>query len=192
YAIVLSATTVTLYYILFIYLLTYMQIHLQLTKDSSFLIMNSILLLSIILYPIFGYWRKSTPCPIKAAIRHLVSFMILISLFLLPGIKAWFNLLIFSIMIINFCAIIGYTTSLFAEIFDKRYRMTACSISYSIGCTLAGFAPLIAEIFAKTFKAGLPLFLLIITVILFIALRNIARTTGYIKVKLAANNLAQS
>lgn len=175
----LSATTNTIYYILFTYLITYLQIHLQFSKSDAFTVMNFILFISIFMYIFFGYCAGVSNCRIKIA--QISSLLIGLGALLLPlaHLHFWFGMIGLLVMVISFCATIAYTTSLFAEIFDVRYRMTACSVSFSIGITLSGFSPLIAEVFSRISIFGLPCFILFICFIMLFSLRAVRNTNGY-------------
>lgn len=62
--------------------------------------------------------------------------------------------------------------------------MTACSINYSIGFTISGFSPLVAEILAKNFKYGLQYFLIATLILLIFGFKHITQTHGYKEAKL--------
>ena len=57
--------------------------------------------------------------------------------------------------------------------------MTACAFSYNTGVAISGFAPLTAELFASSMDKGFQLLLIIIHLMIFIAFRNLLKTTGY-------------
>lgn len=175
----LSVATGTIYYILFTYLVTYMQIYLAINKQISFLIMNGILIFSIFLYPSFGYFAKNHQCRIRSARMYALYMLGSTALFSLVHVNLWFGIFGVLGLIISFCAITALSTSLYAEVFDERYRMTACSLSFNFGITLAGFAPLISEVFSNLSIWGLPLFMSIIILFMYWILRKITQTTGY-------------
>lgn len=173
-----------IYYLLFSYLVTYLQLHLGLAKAKAFLIMSVILLLSIILYPLFGYYTKNLHCRLITARKLAIIFFGCILVFTFAVFNIWFGIISLVCMVILFCAIIAYTTSLFAEVFDAKYRMTACSISFNTGVTLAGFAPLIAELSSKISSLfGLPILLCLLCLILIYSISKLRQTKGYKNIK---------
>lgn len=181
YMAILNFTTGTIYYILFTYLVTFLQEYLHLGKQTSFMVMNTLLIFSIILYPLFGYFAGGYNCRIKHARKYVIVMMAAVILFALIKDSFWLGIVGLTGMVITFCAITSLVTSLFAEVFDERYRMTACSLSFNLGITLAGFAPLIAEISSTFWKFGLAGFLEIILVIMYYVLCEIVKTHGYLK-----------
>ena len=181
--IIVSAMTGTLYYILFTYLVTYLQLHIGISKQLSFLVENGALALSIILYPLFGYYANSFGERIKNA--RVITLLMLVSIVLLMYARTnlWFGALSVLWMVITFCAVVSFVTSAFAEVFKAKYRMTACSFSFNTGIAMSGFAPLIAELLSKFFQYGLQIFLSITVVTLWLALGKLIKTKGYALIK---------
>lgn len=178
--IILQLALGAIYYLLFSYLVTYLQLHLGLKKSNAFLIMNLILLMSIMLYPIFGYFTRNLNCRLKTSGKLAIILLVCTMVFTLASYNIWFGIIGLISMVILFCAITAFTTSLFAEVFEAKYRMTACSISFNTGITLAGFAPLVAEIITKFSSIlGLPIFLGILCLVLIYALHKLKSTNGY-------------
>ncbi|MBX9867519.1 MAG: MFS transporter [Burkholderiales bacterium] len=167
---IIGASGMSVYYLLFTYLVTFMQLYLHLAKDLSFLIMNGLLLLSIILYPSFGLIADRLTNRINSAQRMVFVFAVGIALFVASTYSLWFGIMGLIVMVVAYCAITSYTTSIFAEIFAPEYRMTACSFSFNIGVTVAGFAPLIAEVVSKLSVFGLSAFILFVTITLYYGL----------------------
>lgn len=176
---VLSITTNSIFYILFAYLITYLQIHLQFTKSTAFAIINFILFISIFMYIFFGYLAGKSNCRIKIAQIAAINIVLGALLLSLTHLYFWFGMIGLLLMTVAFCVTVSYTTSLFAEVFDSRYRMTACSISFSVGVTISGFSPLIAEILSRVSIFGLPCFIIFTCFIMLFSLRGIKQTEGY-------------
>lgn len=162
------------YYILFTYSTAYIQIHLQISSTHSFIIINSMLFLSIFLYPLFGYIAKDILYRISYAQKMCILYLLGISLFTLIPLHLIFGMAGLVIMVTAFCAIASMTTGLLAEMFPKSYRMTACSLIFNAGGIIGGFAPILAET-ANNFSAhlGLPILLVGIIISLFIILQYI-------------------
>jgi MFS transporter, MHS family, proline/betaine transporter len=178
--IIFGSCTGTVYYVLFSYIVTYLQLYVHLSKSTSFMIMNGVLLLSIILYPIFGYVARNYLCRVAQAQKLILYLLIAAGVFTGATFSPWFAVVGLVLMVIYFCAITAFVTSLFAEVFAINYRMTACSLSYNIGVTIAGFAPLIAEIFSsKLTNIGLPIFIGLVCMIMYISLMRIRLSKGY-------------
>jgi MFS transporter, MHS family, proline/betaine transporter len=176
---ILSAGLGSLYYILFTYLVTYMQLHLYMRKSTAFMIINIILLLSIMLYPIFGYIAYKYECRLKQSQKYIKYLLVSIGLFACAHFNVWLGLIGLLFMVIYYCAITSFSTSLFAELFAANYRMTACSFSFNVGMTIAGFSPLMAEIFSKLSIYGLPVLMAFICIVMYLALNAVIKSNGY-------------
>lgn len=168
---IIGASSTSIYYLLFTYLVTFMQRYLHLTNDISFLIMNGLLLLSIILYPSFGLIADRIKNRVVSAQKMVLLLGVGIAFFTASIYSMWLGVIGLIIMVVAFCAVTAYTTSLFAEIFAKQYRMTACSFSFNIGVTIAGFAPLIAELVSELSVFGLGAFILFMAICLYYGLK---------------------
>jgi MFS family permease len=181
YMFLLSFTTGTIYYILFTYLVTYMQAHLHLGKQLAFLEMNGILIVSIFLYPLFGYFANRHACRVSYAKRYVLLMLFGALIFALSVVNVWLGIIGLLVMVTGFCAVTSFVTSLFAEIFDEAYRMTACSLSFNLGITLAGFAPLVAELVSRASAYGLTILLMVIILFMYWIMGKITQTKGYKK-----------
>lgn len=162
----LSATSTTLYYIVASYLVTYLQIYVNISSKTSLIVENFSLIVSIICFPIFG--KIADKCNDRVSQSKYFLILLLISVFLIFFIHKYFILGIIGIMflVIGYSGIISFTVSMFAEIFHKKYRMTACSLSFNLGITIAGFAPMISEIASKFFRHGFFYFILLVIILL--------------------------
>jgi MHS family proline/betaine transporter-like MFS transporter len=178
YSILLAATSGTLFYIFFSYLVTYMQLHLGLTKTIALFMLNLMLIIAIILFPIFGAQADQTNSRINSGKKQLWWIAAGASALLFSHLSLIFTVLGILVMVIAFAAVTGYTTSLFAEVFAANYQMTACSITFNCGFVIAGFAPLLAESLTY-FSFGLPLLIISILLIMHWALTQLAMTHGY-------------
>ncbi|AUR52293.1 MFS transporter [Aquella oligotrophica] len=175
---VLSLSTGMIYYTLFTYLVTYMQLHAGLSKQMAFFVMNGILAISVILYPTFGYLANNSINRVQVAQRYCLCLLVAGVLFNLHVLNPYYGLMSIVLMVIFFCAVTSYTTSYFAEVFAKKYRMTACSLSFNGGMSIAGCAPLLAELFSSQSRFGLSYFIVIISCFMFatlLALRKIMK-----------------
>ena len=177
--IILNAGLGSIYYILFTYLITYMQLHLDIRKPTAFMIVNIILLFSIALYPIFGYIAYGYPCRLKQAQKYIKYLLASVVIFACVHINLWVGIIGLLLMVIYFCAITSFVASLFAELFNAHFRMTACSFSFNAGIAVAGFAPLIAEIASKLSIWGLPVLLAFICIVMYLILGIIIKSAGY-------------
>ncbi len=180
---IISSASGSLYYLLFTYLVTYLQVYVGISKNTAFLIENCLLALSIILYPLFGYYAGYLKCRVKTA--QLISLSMIIAVCMLFYIKVslLFGLVGGILLVIAFCAITSLTTSLFGEVFDSNYRMTACSFSFNLGVTISGFLPMVAEILSKYFEYGLQILLFVIVIMFYFGLQLLIKTNGYKYVK---------
>lgn len=174
---ILSLSTGMIYYTLFTYLVTYMQLHEGLSKQMAFFVMNGILALSVILYPTFGYLANNSINRVRFAQYYCVCLLIAGVLFNLHVLNPYYGLLSIILMVIFFCAVTSYTTSYFAEVFTKKYRMTACSLSFNGGMSIAGCAPLLAELFSSQSRFGLSFFLVIISSLMLVTLLILSKIT---------------
>lgn len=177
--IALSAGQTAIYYLIFTYLVTYFQLHLHINKDTAFLIINILFFASILLFPLFGFMADQKGNRVNTVKSTSLFFVLGIIVFSCGIIfNKIFGVIGAAIMAIAFCAIISYTTSFFAEIFPSKYRMTACSLSFNLGVTISGFAPMLAEIFLNISKYGLSIFLAVNVLLVLISVIGIAK---YIK-----------
>lgn len=171
----LSLSTGMIYYTLFTYLVTYMQLHAGLSKQMAFFVMNDILALSVILYPTFGYLANNSVNRIRVARIYSLCLLVMAALFNLHLLNQFYGLLCIILMVVFFCAVTSYTTSYFAEVFAKKYRMTACSLSFNGGMSIAGCAPLLAELFSSKSSLGLSFFIMIITCLMLVSLSILSK-----------------
>lgn len=162
----LSATTMTLYYIMASYLVTYLQTYVNLSSRTALIIENISLIISIICFPIFGRYADKCSDRIKRSKLFLLLLLISASLIFFIHQSLIIGLTGVMLLVVGYCGIISFTTSLFAEIFNKEYRMTACSLSFNLGITIAGFAPMISEIASKFFDHGFFYFILIVILLI--------------------------
>lgn len=175
----LSAATMTLYYIIASYLVTYLQTYIHLNSRSSLIIENILLVISIICFPIFGRYADKCPDRIKQSKYFVMLLVIAVSLvFFLPQFLL-LGLVGVMLLVVGYCGIISFTTSLFAEMFHKEYRMTACSLSFNLGITFAGFAPMISEIVSKFFDHGFFCFILFVIMLVWHALYLLKNNKSY-------------
>lgn len=174
--IILSAGQTAIYYLIFTYLVTYFQLHLNLDKDTAFLIINALFFTSILLFPSFGIRADNKGERISTVKKTCIYFTIGVLIFSLGiYLNKWLGVAGTIIMAITFCAIISYTTSFFAEIFPTKYRMTACSLSFNLGVTISGFAPMLAEIFLRFSKYGLSLFFVFCIVLVYTSIIGVSK-----------------
>jgi MFS family permease len=152
---ILAATMAGIYYLVFSYSITLMREYFKISQSNSLLVLSFIMFLSLLLLPLMGKFADKSSCRIRAT----KNFTLVMAITIIPMfITTSFNVLLISLSVITitYCAIASYLTSMFAEIFDNSYRMTACSISYSIGGVLGSLSPLVAE---YTIKISLNSFL---------------------------------
>lgn len=185
-AIILSASTGALYYILFSYAVTYMQLHMQFSKLHSLFILNIMLTSSIILFPKFGFQADNCSCKISKVKKYTYGVIGGALLLFFDYYTRVFTSIGILIMVVSFCAIIGYTTSLFGEIFNKKYRMTACSLSFNLGIIVAGFAPFFSEL-STGYRFGFQFLILSVVLILLFSLVLLYKTKGYKRIMLNNN-----
>ena len=175
----LSAATMTLYYISASYLVTYLQTYVHLSSRSSLIIENISLVISIICFPIFGRYADRSSDRIKHSKYFIMLLLIAVSLIFFIHQFLLLGLLGVMLLVIGYCGIISFTTSLFAEMFHKEYRMTACSLSFNLGITVAGFAPMISEIVSKFFDHGFFYFILSVIILVCHALYLLKNNVSY-------------
>lgn len=173
-AILLAYSTGTLYFILFSYIYIYIQLHMHIAKTSSLIVLNTILIISIILFPTFGYLADRTAHRFKSIKLFILGFLSGAIIFIFSNHSLIALICSLVIMLLFFCAIIGYTTSLFALVFAKKYRMTACSIAFNLGVVFSGFSPFISEELAK-YSYWFPLFIILITLLLFYSIAKLEK-----------------
>ncbi len=178
YMTLLSGVMCSIYYILYSYSVTFMRIHLAISESKPLIAINILFFISLICYPIFGKLADKTNNRIK--ITKTFTLLLAISIILLSSrLNFSWILCCLTIMVIINCGISTYMTSMFAEIFDDKYKMTACSLCYSIGAVLGGFSPSIAEIATQGSPSGFYMLLLSLSFALYLLLDRIPETRGY-------------
>ncbi|MDC0535207.1 MFS transporter [Francisellaceae bacterium] len=187
--VLLNACIQTIGYVLFTYLVTYMQINWSFNAKNSLLWVNCVLVLSVILYPFFGYIVPKFGCRLRQAQIFGLILLPAIIMFGLYHTSPMLGIIGLVIMIVLNCGVAGFVGSLFGELFHTKYRMTACSLSYNIGVIFAGFSPMLAETFNKLSSFGLSSFLLILTAILVVVLGRLRTLSSYKNLEPARNNI---
>lgn len=167
---VFAAANGGIYYVLFNYLVTYLEVHLHILQSYAFIIENGILCLSILLYPLFGYYAVFKTSRIRSSMINIMWMMLSIILFYISNFSPFYSMIALLIMVINECALTSYMISYFVSTFNNSYRMTAFSIAFNIGATLSGFSPLIVEYLSKFSVFAILGFLTLILFIIFISL----------------------
>ena len=169
YMMLLAAVMNSIYYILFSYSVSFMQIHLAISNSHALVTINILLVLALVCYLVYGKLADSSADRVAVARRCCLAFGGLVCL-LSAQLSYHWVLGCFMAMVIVYSAISTYLTGLFAEIFQKEYRMTACSLCYSGGALIGGFSPSVAEVVTTGSASGLYLLLLSLTFALFLLL----------------------
>jgi MFS transporter, MHS family, proline/betaine transporter len=180
YMVMLAATMACMYYVLFSYFVPYLQVYTISAKHAPLIAMNILLGISLFGYPIAGKLADTSSNRIKLSKNFVLVFCfgaILLSL----NQSFWWAIGCLFIMIMAYCFLASYVTGMFAEIFDEKYRMTACSICYSGGAVFGGFSPLISEVLASKSFGGFFMYLLCLGFATYLILDKITLTDGYKK-----------
>ena len=180
YMTMLSATMASMYYVLFSYFVPYLQVYTNSFKHAPLIAMNVFLGISLFGYPIAGKLADASSNRIKVSKNFVLMFCFGAILLSLNKNFVWVIGCLF-IMIMAYCFLASYVTSMFAEIFDEKYRMTACSICYSGGTVFGGFSPLISEVLASKSFGGFFMYLLCLGFATYLILDKITLTDGYQK-----------
>lgn len=150
-----SASNGSIYFILFSYFVTYMQVYMKIDTNIAFIIQNLMLILSIVLYLLFGYIASTKANYIKQTYKVIVVMLIALIALYLDSLTVPFELALFFLLVACVCAITSFMISNFSQIFDDKYRMTAFSLSFNLGAVIAGFAPFIVEMVNHHAKQGI-------------------------------------
>ncbi|WP_162902407.1 MFS transporter [Facilibium subflavum] len=180
YLLLLNAGIQTFIYMILVYFITYFQNNWHFSTSTALLWANAIMILAVILYPLFGLLVPKYHYRVKQAQFFTLLMLPCIFLFMLFSQ----NMLLGIIGLIGFvvfqAAICSFVGSLFGELFDHRYRMTACSLAYNIGVIFAGFSPMLAELFnglSPTY--GLSGFLVLIIAFVWVILGRLRTSKHY-------------
>ncbi|MFN8770332.1 MAG: MFS transporter [Neisseriaceae bacterium] len=177
----MSASTGCLYYILFTYFMTFMQIHLLYSYTKALVIMNILYFISIFAYPGMGYIADKIGKRVTFGKIMTVVFLCISPLMFFVTQNVYLLLLVMLVLVVSFCSIASTMTSLYAEVFSIPYRMTSCSIAWNCGLVISGFAPMISEILVRETKFGIILMPMLISIFILYLQRKIVRSDGFIK-----------
>jgi MHS family proline/betaine transporter-like MFS transporter len=174
----LAAAMAGIYYIIFSYSITMMREHFKVSQSNSLLVLSLIMSLALILFPIMGKLADKSLCRMKVTKNCTIMMAIaVIPLFL----KADFSIFLITLLCLSiiYCITASYLTSIFAEIFDNEYRMTACSISYSIGGVIGSLCPFMAEYTLKYSFHNFLFFILLLIGSMYLSQYLICNTNAY-------------
>lgn len=178
YLTLLAAVKGSIYYVLFSYMSIFMQNHLKITPEITSITMCLFLLISLLSYPLFGKIADKTSDRLKVSKKYTLGFIFCVFMLSFSQSLAWLIPCLLLIIVL-YSAISSYITSLFAEIFEIHYRMTACSICYNLGAVVSGFSPITSELLNKNLATGFYMFLLVLGFIFYIVQDRIRETAGY-------------
>ncbi|MCF6807171.1 MFS transporter [Thiotrichales bacterium 19S9-12] len=163
----LTTMAASLYFLVFTYLVSYQIDYLLIKPQRAYFINTLTLVLACIGYPVFGFLADRF-----GYLKQFLLALILLLIFIIPLmwlIQTKASLLIFlalSIFTLLMTMMQGAVSPLFAAVFDQQWRTTGCALSYSIGNTIAGLAPFIAETLAFYDPSyGVSLFMLLLLLI---------------------------
>jgi len=180
YMTLLSSLLGGVYYSIYSYLVTYLEIYTKAPKHQALFAINAISFFSLICFLLAGKFADMTSDRINASKKITVVFCLGAVLLTASNSFAWV-VSCFFIMATAYCGLASYLTGMHAEIFAPRYRMTACSISYSGGALLGGFSPFLSEVLAAKTTNGLFMYFLCLGLGLYLVIRKINATDGYKK-----------
>lgn len=166
-------------YILFVYSITYLQVRLSFDISDALIVVNGIIILSAILYPVFGYWVPNKPSRLTYA--KWVALAIIPSVLLFAAYKVSVPIAIIGFIgvIVLQSAVISLVLSLFAELFHNTFRMTACCLTYNIGVMMAGVAPSVATVIDNYLTYGIQIMIGALALLMWYSLYNMKRLPSY-------------
>ena len=142
----------SLYYIIFTYLVNYQVEYLRVSERYALLLNSFIIFFACLLYPLFGYLADKFGYMkifyISLALLSLAFYPLIMLLEVNSFIASLCSMLIFSALM---AAIQGSVSPFFSLVFNQEWRATGCAISYSIGNSISGAAPLIASILTANY-----------------------------------------
>lgn len=187
YMTTLAALMACVYYAVFSYFVTYLEVYVNVPKHQALIVINLMLISSLICYLLTGKLADKSSNRISVAKKIVSVFCtgaILLSLF---DNFAWV-VSCFFLMGMSYCVLAGYLTGMYAEIFAPKYRMTACSLCYSVGAIFGGFSPFLSEILVAKSFGGFFMYLLCLGFGIYLMLDKIVATYGYKKYIAAADD----
>ena len=178
YMIILAAIRGSIHYILFNYILIFMQAHLNIKGITPLLVMHLFLITSLFCYPLFG--RVADKCKDRIANSKVYTLLFILSAFMLSfSLQLFWMILCLFLCILFYCAVSSHVTSLFAEVFHYKYRMFACALCYNIGSVISGFSPFLSELLTKGIPTGFYMLLLILGFALYVIQDKIRELRSY-------------
>ena len=163
--IILVACSGSLYYIIFIYLINYMETILHFSKSDSFSINTSSIALSIIAYPICGILTDKFKNTLSLVLFFLYSFIVcIIFLFINQhNFTMFWIILMFSVF--AYCGSVSVYLLLLTYTFETSIKMSACSLAFNIGGIISGSAPFFAHMIVKKSPEFFLYYILILSII---------------------------
>ncbi len=180
YMTTLAALMACVYYAVFSYFVTYLEIYVKVPKYQALIAINTMLVFSLIGYTFWGRLADKSSDRIGVSKKIVSVFCLGVLSLTLSNSFIWVASCFF-LMSIAYCGLAGYLTGMYAEIFIPKYRMTACSICYSGGAIFGGFSPFLSEVLAAKTSGGFFMYLLCLGFGIYLVLDKILTTTGYKK-----------
>lgn len=141
----LAAVLCVIFYLDFVYLITFFTTYDGLSLNQSLIINSVVLAVACILYPFCGllsdkYGRANVT--IVGLVLHLLLLYPMFQLLLSHNIAhIYLGTLMMTVLL---CVIQSAATPIFSEIFPKSVRSSGCCASYGLGAAISGFAPMLA------------------------------------------------
>ncbi|MFZ9034811.1 MAG: MFS transporter [Francisellaceae bacterium] len=140
--IILACYSGCMYFFAFSYLYTYLTVNLHFGMQSAYAISMAQLVVGCLLYPIAGIIADRLGKQ-RVSIFGTVMIAIITAIFL--QVQAlWLVLLLSVLLVICHTLIISGITSVSAEVFFPKWRMTGSAIAWSFGAGISGFFPMVS------------------------------------------------
>ena len=150
-----SAALGSMFYIDFVYFVTFFTQYNHLTMSESLTLNTISLLVACLLYPFFGLLSDKfgrAKMTLYGIIIHIVLLYPAIHLVLSHNMASMaFGLLM---LVALGCWVQGTITPIFSEIYPAHVRSSGCCASYGIGAALSGFSPMLATQLDHNFTYG--------------------------------------
>ncbi|MBU0744815.1 MAG: MFS transporter [Gammaproteobacteria bacterium] len=180
YMTTLAALMACVYYAIFSYFVTYLEIYVKAPKHQALIAINTMLVSTLIGYMFWGRFADKVANRISMAKKIVSIFCLGVVLLSVSNNYMWV-VSCFFLMAMAYCGLASHLTGMYAEIFDPKYRMTACSLCYSGGAIFGGFSPFLSEVLAAKTLGGFFMYLLCLGFGIYLILDKIVTTYGYKK-----------
>ena len=154
----------SMYFFSYSYMYTYLTEILHYSHSNSYIISIVMLCVGCIFYPILGYVADKTNKQVISIIGTIIT--IPFCFLLIESGNIYLTIIYGIALVICHTAISSGISSITAEVFFPKWRMTGSASSYNIGIAVSGFFPMLCQTSINEYGRNSLIYLVFITVIL--------------------------